>query len=105
MSVPREVDYSSRPTALPPNTINTDVVIAPSNGSSFSNDGDIIQFQLPSRGFLIPSTMYLRYKCAVVSTTEKAEMRGTPFYTPFVRSQVSVGASVVESIEGYNQLA
>jgi len=105
MSVPREVDYSARPTALPPNTINTDIVIAPSNGSSFSNDGDIIQFQLPSRGFLVPSTMYLRYKCAVVTSTEKAEMRGTPFYTPFVRSQVSVGASVVESIEGYNQLA
>lgn len=105
MSVPREVDYSSRPTALPPNTINTDIVIAPSNGSSFSNDGDIIQFQLPARGFLVPSTMYLRYKCAVVATTEAPTMRGTPFYTPFVRSQVSVGASVVESIEGYNQLA
>ena len=105
MSVPREVDYSSRPTALPPNTVNTDVVVAPSNGSTFSNDGDIIQFQLPSRGFLIPSTMYLRYKCAVTGTTAKLTMRGTPFYTPFVRSQVSVGASVVESIEGYNQLA
>lgn len=105
LSVPREVDYSNRPTALPPNTINTDVVVAPSNGSSFSNDGDIIQFQLPARGFLVPSTMYLRYKCAVVSTNEKGLMRGTPFYTPFVRSQVSVGASVVESIEGYNQLA
>lgn len=105
MSVPREVDYSSRPTALPPNTINTDIVIAPSNGSSFGNDGDIIQFQLPATGFLIPSTMYLRYKCKVVGTTTNPQMRGTPFYTPFVRSQVSVGASVVESIEGYNQLA
>lgn len=105
LSVPREVDYSNRPTALPPNTINTDVVVAPSNGSSFGNDGDIIQFQLPARGFLVPSTMYLRYKCAVVSTNEKANMRGTPFYTPFVRSQISVGASVVESIEGFNQLA
>ena len=105
MSVPREVDYSARPTSLPPNTINTDIVIAPSNGSSFGNDGDIIQFQLPARGFLVPSTMYLRYKCAVATTTEQATMRGTPFYTPFVRSQVSVGASVVESIEGYNQLA
>jgi hypothetical protein len=105
MSVPREVDYSTRPTALPPNTVNTDVVVAPSNGSKFSNDGDIIQFQLPSRGFLIPSTMYLRYKCAVTGDTAKLTMRGTPFYTPFVRSQVSVGASVVESIEGYNQLA
>jgi len=105
LSVPREVDYSNRPTALPPNTINTDVVVAPSNGSSFSNDGDIIQFQLPARGFLVPSTMYLRYKCAVASATDQATMRGTPFYTPFIRSQVSVGASVVESIEGYNQLA
>ena len=105
MSVPREVDYSARPTSLPPNTINTDIVIAPSNGSSFGNDGDIIQFQLPARGFLVPSTMYLRYKCAVATTTEAGNMRGTPFYTPFVRSQVSVGASVVESIEGYNQLA
>ena len=105
LSVPREVDYSQRPTALPPNTINTDVVVAPSNGSSFGNDGDIIQFTLPSRGFLIPSTMYLRYKCAMVGTTAPATMRGTPFYTPFSRSQVSIGASVVESLEGYNQLA
>tara|TARA_B110000285_G_scaffold9347_1_gene9455 strand:- start:1455 stop:2729 length:1275 start_codon:yes stop_codon:yes gene_type:complete len=105
LSVPREVDYSQRPTALPPNTINTDVVVAPSNGSSFGNDGDIIQFTLPSRGFLIPSTMYLRYKCAVVGATAASKMRGTPFYTPFSRSQVSIGASVVESLEGYNQLA
>ena len=105
MSVPREVDYSNRPTALPPNTINTDVVVAPSNGSSFGNDGDIIQFTLPSRGFLIPSTMYLRYKCAVTGATAPSQMRGTPFYTPFARSQVSIGASVVESLEGYNQLA
>ena len=105
MSVPREVDYSSRPTALPPNTINTDIVIAPSNGSSFSNDGDIIQFQLPARGFLVPSTMYLRYKCAVVGTGSAPQMRGTPFYTPFIRSQVSIGSAVVESVEGFNQLA
>ena len=65
LSVPREVDYSNRPSALPPNTINTDVVVAPSNGQTFANDGDIIQFTLPSRGFMVPGTLYLRYKCAV----------------------------------------
>ena len=87
-AVPREVDFSARPNSLPPNTQNIDVVVAPSNGSSFSSDGDIIQFQLPSRGFLIPSTLYLRYKCAVVSSTNKQEMRGTPAYTPLFVSKL-----------------
>lgn len=105
VSVPREVEYSNRPNSLPPNTQNIDVVVAPSNGSSFANDGDIIQFQLPARGFLVPSTLYLRYKCAVVSANNKQEMLGTPAYTPFSRLQTSFGAQVVESIEGYNQVA
>lgn len=105
LSVPREVDYSNRPSALPPNTINTDVVVAPSNGQTFANDGDIIQFTLPSRGFMVPGTLYLRYKCAVAGSGAAATMRGCPFYTPFVRSQVSVGSAVVESVEQYNQLA
>lgn len=105
VSVPREVEYSNRPNSLPPNTQNIDVVVAPNNGSSFANDGDIIQFQLPARGFLVPSTLYLRYKCAVVSANNKQEMIGTPAYTPFSRLQTSFGAQVVESIEGYNQVA
>ena len=105
LSVPREVDYSNRPSALPPNTINTDVVVAPSNGQTFANDGDIIQFTLPSRGFMVPGTLYLRYKCAVAGSGAAATMRGCPFYTPFVRSQVSIGSAVVESVEQYNQLA
>lgn len=105
VSVPREVEYSNRPNALPPNTQNIDVVVAPNNGSEFANDGDIIQFQLPARGFLVPSTLYLRYKCAVVSANNKQEVIGTPAYTPFSRLQTSFGAQVVESIEQYNQVA
>ena len=105
VSVPKEVEYSNRPNSLPPNTQNIDVVVAPNNGSEFANDGDIIQFQIPSRGFLVPSTLYLRYKCAVVSSTNKQQMLGTPAYTPFSRLQTSFGAQVVESIEQYNQVA
>jgi len=105
-AIPQQLNYSAGAlNTLPEGTNSQTMVVVPSNGSSFKTDGAIITFDLPSRGYLQPSTMYLRYKCTVTSDgTEALKMKGTPAYTPFVNSTVIFGSQVVESIQNYNAL-
>ena len=104
-AIPQQLNYAAGAlNTLPEGTNSQSMVVVPSNGSTFETDGAIITFDLPSRGYLQPSTMYLRYKCKVESTTTKPEMKGTPAYTPFVNSTVLLGSQVVESIQNYNAL-
>jgi len=50
MSVlPKEIAYSSRPASLPKGTSCISAVVAPSNGNTFNESGQVI-FDLPSRG-------------------------------------------------------
>lgn len=106
MSVlPREIDYSSKLHALPPQTSCLSAVVSPSNGSTFSaGGGEIIMFDLPARSFLVPGSLYLRYKLAVVNGTTADFLLGTPFATPFARLETLIGSQNVESISGYNAL-
>jgi len=104
-AIPQQLNYAAGSlNSLPEGTNSQTMVVVPSNGSSFNTDGAIITFDLPSRGYLQPSTMYLRYKCSVVGATSKAEMKGVPAYTPFVNSTVIIGSQVVESIQNYGAL-
>lgn len=98
-ALPTQLNYADRPSSLPDGTSMLSAVIAPSNGADFK-DNSIIQFDLPARDYLVPSSMYLRYKCEVTSTT-KGKMRGIPVYTPFIRSEVVIGSQIVESIADY----
>jgi len=100
--LPRELQYVPTLPSLGENVTNTTVVIAPSNGSSFS-ESSIIQFDLPQRGFLDPNSLYLRYRITQTSAAG-AEIRGTPCYTPFVNLQTIFGSSIVENIQNYGQL-
>lgn len=103
MKLPREIDYlGSKPSSLPNGTSTISSVSVPSNGSSFTA-GDIIQIDLPSRGYLNPSSMYIRYK--VVSTGHSAcSIVATPVYTFFTKLETLIGSQVVESINNYGQL-
>ena len=104
MSVlPKEIAYNQKLAALPASTTATSIVVAPSNGQSFTSGGSIIYFDLPARGYLVPSSMYLRYKLAT-GATAAGFLKGTPFATPFLRSEVLIGSQVVECIQQYNQL-
>ena len=105
-AIPQQLNYSvGALNSLPEGTNSQTMVVVPSNGSSFNTDGEIITFDLPSRGYLQPSTMYLRYKCTVVSDNVTApKMKGVPVYTPFVNSTVIIGSQVVESIQNYGAL-
>ena len=81
-SLPASCNYAEPIPVLPENSITYNVSLNPLNGTSFNNSGQVIQFQLGSRGFLIPDSIYLRYKCAVVNgATAGCGICGTPCYS------------------------
>ena len=105
MSVlPKEINYKSFQ-SLPEGTNSNSIVTSPINGSLFGASS-IIQFDLVQRGYLVPESMYIRYKleCTGGGAAAINFIRGTPVYTMFARSEVISGSSVIESIQNYNQL-
>lgn len=106
MSVlPKEINYRSV-VSLPEGTQSNSIVNSPINGASFT-PSTIIQFDLVQRGYLVPESMYIRYKLTTTGGTAGVNtnfIRGTPVYSFFARSEVIVGSQVVESIQNYNQL-
>lgn len=103
MSLPKEINYIARPQSLPVGTNVTSIVASPTNGSLFT-DGAVIYLDMVNRGYLVPSSLYLRYKLTSTITTGQSYIRGIPAYAPFARSEVLIGSSVVESIQQYNQV-
>ena len=101
--LPKELAYAPELPSLPRDTINTSVVVSPSNGQSFAG-GSIVQFDLPASGFMDPNTFYLRYKLAVTQTGTAATgyIRGTPAVMPIVKLEILFGSQVVSTIMNYN---
>lgn len=104
MSLPKEINYS-KTSSLPKGTSALSCVVSPANGASFG-ESQQIQFNLPSRSYLVPESIYLRYKIAFTGQTADADVKGAfPAFTPFQRLETLVGSSVVESISNWHQLA
>jgi hypothetical protein len=99
---PKEMDYTKRLNTLPEGTTSLSVVVTPGNGSSFSAGGSIITLDLPSRGLLVPNSMYIRYRTTITNATTAAYMVGTPLYTPFAKLETLINSSVVETVQNYN---
>jgi hypothetical protein len=106
MSVlPREINYKSA-MSLPDGTVSNSIVASPINGQTFG-PSSIAQFDLVSRGYLVPESVYIRYKLTTtLPATAGANnaIKGTPVYSVFSRLETIVGSQVVESIQNYNQL-
>ena len=101
--LPKEIAYNQSLPSLPTDCINTSIVLAPVNGSAFG-ENSLLQWDLPQRGYLDPSTLYIRYKFAIAGGAINAEMKATPVYTPFVKLETIFGSSIVENIQNYGQL-
>jgi hypothetical protein len=103
--LPKEINYQ-QPASLPEGTQCNSIVSSPINGATFG-PSSIVQFDLVQRGFMVPESLYIRYR---LTTTLPAAagannaIRGTPVYTMFSRLETIVGSQVVESIQNYNQL-
>ena len=101
--LPKELAYSPSLPALP-ECLSQEVVLAPVNGGSFGASS-LIQFDLVSRGFIDPQSIYIRYKVALTNTaTDTSSLRGTPVYSFFNKLETIFGSSIVESINNYNQV-
>lgn len=100
IKLPREIAYDQQLPALPAETINSQVVLAPVNGSSFA-DSALIQFDLPARGFLQPETLYLRFKAQIVANTTSLRIAGTPATSFFQKLETIFGSQIVESIQDW----
>jgi hypothetical protein len=104
MKLPKEVNFADKPASLPNGTSCISSVVVPSNGSTFSV-GDILQLDLPSRGYLVPSSLYMRYRVStVVPASAAASVVATPVYSYFTKLETLIGSQVVESINNYGQL-
>ena len=102
--LPKEIAYAPALPALP-ECQSIDVVLAPVNGGSFGLSS-LIQFDLVSRGFIDPASLYLRYKYTLANSgTETSTIRCTPVYSFINKLETIFGSSVVESINNYNQVA
>ena len=103
--LPKEINYT-QPASLPEGTQANSIVSSPVNGQSFAQSS-IIQFDLVQRGYLVPESMYIRYRLNVIGGAAAGAnfLRGTPVYTPFARLETIVGSQVVESIQNYGQLS
>ena len=104
--LPKEIDYT--PVAsLPEGTQCNSIVSSPVNGQTFGASS-IVQFDLVQRGYLVPESMYIRYRLTVTGGTAGAQtnfIRGTPVYSTISRLETIVGSQVIESIQNYNQLS
>jgi len=103
--LPKEINYKSA-MSLPDGTSSNSIVASPINGQTFQASS-IVQFDLVQRGYLVPESMYIRYKLTTtLPATAGANnaLRGTPVYSPIARLETIVGSQVVESIQNYNQL-
>jgi hypothetical protein len=104
MSLPKEINYS-KTSSLPKGTSALSCVVSPANGATFG-ESQQIQFNLPSRSYMVPESIYLRYKINFAGQTADADVKGAfPAFTPFQRLETLIGSSVVESISNWHQLA
>lgn len=105
-SLPASVNYAEAIPSLPDNAVRYSNVLLPVNGSSFAmGSGSQIIWQLPTRGFMVPESLYLRYKIVVTNATTASAIISTPFTAPFQRLETSFGSVVVDSIQNYNMVS
>ena len=107
-SLPSSVNYGEVLPSLPENSTRYSVALQPTNGATFGPSSQI-QFQLPNRGYLIPESLYLRYKVTHSSAANSAlaktqSIGGTPFFSHFQRLETQFGSITVDSINNYHQV-
>ena len=107
MSVlPKEIQYNKPMASLPSDTRMNQVIVRPSNGSTFAGDGNIIQLDLPAHGFAVPDSFCLNgvFKITPNANTDKVQVRGVPAASWIQRVETIVGGSLLESVNDYGRL-
>jgi hypothetical protein len=107
MSVlPKEINYSRKNVSLPKGTSALNgCVTSPATGFSFGPNQQI-QFNLPSRSYLVPESIYLRYRIQLTGGDAGTSwgIGAFPAYSVFSQCQTVIGSVTSESIPNYGVL-
>jgi len=103
VTLPTTVNYADKLASLPDATQSISIAAAPVNGQTFTA-GQIINFDLLNRGFLVPDSFYLSYTYTSANAAATPQLIGCPGYTSISRAEVQIGSVTVESINNYNVL-
>ena len=99
--LPNSINYGEQLPSLSPSTQNFTQVLQPVNGATFGQNQQIY-IDIPSRGFIDPQSIYIRYKMNVAVTADVAAgytVLGCPVYTPFFRVETYINSQQVDSIQ------
>lgn len=101
--LPSSINYAEQLPYLPSQVQNLTQVLQPINGSSFTQNQQIF-IDIPSRGFIDPKSIYIRYKNVVVTATQGGVI-GCPALTPFQRIDTFINSQMIDSVNDYNVVA
>lgn len=88
---------------LPPSTSCNSMVANPINGSTFTENQQIILDLVTGRGFLNPASFYYRARfTATGMAATDGQMIGCPAYSPLYQFQMLFNSQVTENIIDYN---
>lgn len=103
--LPNSINYSEQLPALMPGVQNYTQVIMPNNGAKFYQNQQIF-VDIPSRAFIDPQSIYIRYKMYLKTTAAQTfSVLGCPVYTPFARVDTLINSAMYDSVVDYNQVA
>lgn len=100
--LPKSFDLSRPIEEIPAGTTSKLISCRPISGGTFTQQ-QIIEVDLLSAGWLVPSSLSIRYKVKVNTDVSGAAILSCPVFTPFVRLGCSVGGQQIEQISAYNQ--
>ena len=104
--LPNSINYNEQLPSLSPSTQNYTQVLQPVNGAVFGQNQQIT-IDIPSRGFIDPQSIYIRYKitCSTTVSTAACSVLACPLYTPFARVETFINSQQVDSVQDYNVVA
>lgn len=103
--LPRQIGYEPSLPSLPADTTSMEVVLQPTNGTAFG-PSSMAEFALPSRGFMDPSSLYIRYKITLTNngagnSDAGTAIRGCPAVSFFQKLETYAGSQLLESQNEY----
>ena len=103
--LPNTINYGESLPSISPSTQNFTQVLQPVNGANFGQNQQIF-VDIPSRGFIDPQSIYIRYKMTVITTAATAySVLGCPLYAPFARVETFINSQQVDSVQDFNVVA
>jgi len=105
MTLPSSLDYRERYETMPEGASTHTVSLQARNSLSFSNGGDELIFDFHQTGYLVPKSIYLRFKLSIVNASPSSSTYIIlPFYTVFSKLQTIIDDKSVDTISPYGAI-